>query len=161
MGRQRDPAPDWRREADEEWLAAHSSDTFGGLRRGLARVGLGGTLGEAVSMADTGPFAGAPRNPKLKPESKDYSTVRPAEQRYGHTVVQVDRGPCRRCGAEPAAAERVTCVREDGGRVVVGTVRLCQACGGRPGRPGPAGSATGLAMPATRRARERARRVVL
>jgi hypothetical protein len=145
-----EPEP-WRTEADEEWLAAHSSDSFARVRRALGRVGLGGGLGEAVSQAELGPFGGAPRNPPLRLESKGYSTIRPAAQKYAHTVVQVDTEPCRRCGAEPATAQRVTCVREDGARVVVGTVRLCAACQAPYESP----------MPATARARERARRVVL
>ena len=113
-----------------------------------------GGFGDAVSRAELGPFGGAPRSPALKPESKGYSTVRPAERRYAHTVLQLETEPCRRCGRQPATAQRVTCVREDGERVVVGTIRLCAACQGDSWR-------FRSHMPTTRRARERGRRVVL
>jgi hypothetical protein len=143
----------WRVEADEEWLAEHRSDTFDRVRRLLRRAGVGG-FGEAVSLAELGPFAGAPRNPQLKPESKGYSTIRPADHRYAHTVLALETEPCRACGREPATSQRVTCVREDGARVVVGTVRLCPDCQGDSWR-------FVSHMPAAARARERSRRIVL
>jgi hypothetical protein len=141
----------WRVEADAEWLAAHRSDTFARVRRLL---GSAGTLGDAVSLAELGPFGGAPRNPRLRPDRAAYATIRPAEARYAHTVLAVETAPCRRCGREPATAQRVTCVRESGARVVVGTVRLCAACQGESWR-------FVSHMPRTERARERSRRVVL
>jgi hypothetical protein len=143
----------WRVEADAEWLAEHRSDTFARVRRLLGRAGAG-TLGDAVSLAELGPFGGAPRNPQLRPDRAAYATIRPAEARYAHTALAVDNLPCRRCGREPATAQRITCVRETGDRVVVGTVRLCAACQGDSWR-------FVSHMPRAEDARERSRRVVL
>lgn len=62
-----------RTEADDEWLAGHRSGFMQWLRRRFKR--LGGVAG-AVSYADTGPYAGAPRNPELRVgDEKTYSTV--------------------------------------------------------------------------------------
>ncbi|WP_127504393.1 hypothetical protein [Actinoplanes solisilvae] len=62
-----------RTEADDEWLSGHQSGFIQWLRRRFKR--LGGVAG-AVSYADTGPYAGAPRNPELRVgDEKTYSTV--------------------------------------------------------------------------------------
>jgi hypothetical protein len=143
----------WRVEADAEWLADHRSDTFARVRQLLGRAGAG-TFAGAVSLAELGPFGGAPRNPRLRLDRAAYATVRPAEARYAHTVLAVETAPCRRCGRAPATAQRITCVRESGARVVVGTVRLCAACQGDSWR-------FVSHMPRAEDARERSRRVVL
>jgi hypothetical protein len=150
---ERPAGPDarWRVEADAEWLAERRSGMFARVRRLLGRAGL---LGDAVSQAELGPYGGAPRNPQLRADRAAYATVRPAEARYAHTVLAVETAPCRRCGREPATAQRITCVRESGTRVVVGTVRLCAACQGDSWR-------FVSHMPRVEDARERSRRVVL
>ena len=55
-------ATKWRVEADDEWLATHSSDSFQRLRR---RSRLLRGLAEAMSNAELGPLGGAPRRPQL------------------------------------------------------------------------------------------------
>jgi hypothetical protein len=141
----------WRIEADDEWLARHSSDTFARLRRRLRRFGV---VADAVSNAELGPFAGAPRNPRLKVGGKAYAIVRYAEHRMSHTTVTVDLDACRRCGRQLVQRHTVKCVRENGERVVVGAVRTCPRC--------QADSWMLYSrMPSVNRARRVARRVVL
>ncbi|MEN3307590.1 MAG: hypothetical protein V7603_3792 [Micromonosporaceae bacterium] len=115
----------WRVEADDEWLSAHSSANFDRLRRRFQRFG---RLADAVSHAELGPFAGAPRNPKLKVGGKAYAVVRYAEHRISHTTVTVDLDRCRRCGHRLAERHTMTSIREDGVRIVVGAVRTCRRC---------------------------------
>jgi hypothetical protein len=117
-------ANEWRVEADDEWLAAHSSDTFHRLRR---RTRLMAGLGEALSNAELGPFGGAPRRPVLKIGGKAYSFVRYADHHLTYTVIQVDPVVCRRCGAEVAERHRVQYVRGDT-RISVATVQMCRGC---------------------------------
>jgi hypothetical protein len=141
----------WRVEADDEWLAAHKSDTFARLRRKFARFGL---FGEAFSNAETGPFGGAPRNPRLKLGGKTYAVVRYAEHRISYTAILLDVQRCRRCGLRLVHVHRIKTINEDGSRRVVGTVRMCRRCR----------SNSWLffsRMPAVERARETARKVVL
>lgn len=143
-------ANEWRVEADDDWLAAHSSDTFQRLRR---RTRLLGGLGDAMSNAELGPFGGAPRKPQLKVGSKEYSVVRYADHHLSYTVIQVDPVVCRRCGA--AMAERHLIARmADGVRSPVGSVRVCRNCQAE-------SWLFRSHMPATRRARQWGRKVVL
>ncbi len=141
---------DWRIEADDEWLAAHSSDTFQRLRR---RTRLLTGLGDALSNAELGPFGGAPRRPALKVGGKAYSVVRYVDHHLSYTVIQVDPEVCRRCGAAVAERHLVGRVR-DGVRVTVGAVRMCRNCQAE-------AWLFHSHMPAARRARVRSRRVVL
>ncbi len=141
---------EWRIEADPAWLAAHSSDTFQRLRR---RTRLLGGLGDAMSNAELGPFGGAPRKPQLKIGTKEYSVVRYADHHLSYTVIQVDPVVCRRCGA--AMAERHLIARmTDGVRSPVGSVRMCRNCQAESWM-------FRSHMPATRRARQWGRKVVL
>ncbi|HKT03864.1 MAG TPA: hypothetical protein VJT31_30405 [Rugosimonospora sp.] len=141
----------WRFEADDEWLAAHSSDSFGRLRRRLRPFG---RFADAVSLAELGPFGGAPRNPKLKVGGRAYALVRYAEHYVSHTRIQVVPDRCRRCGHRLAERHVVTRVRETGRRVVVGSVRTCRRC--------QAGSWMFFShMPTVARARRVASKVVL
>lgn len=141
---------EWRIEADPEWLATHSSDTFQRLRR---RTRLLGGLGDATSNAELGPFGGAPRRPQLKIGSKEYSVVRYADHHLSYTVIQVDPVVCRRCGA--SMAERHLIARmTDGVRTPVGSVRMCRNCQAESWM-------FRSHMPATRRARRWGRKVVL
>lgn len=141
----------WRVEADDEWLAAHKSDTFARLRRKFARFGV---LGEAMSNAEMGPFGGAPRNPRLKLGGKTYAFIRYAEHRISYTAIVLDLQSCRRCGRRLVHVHRIKTVREDGTRRLVGTVRMCRRCR--------ASSWLFFSrMPTVERAREVARKVVL
>ena len=142
---------DWRIEADDEWLAAHASDTFERMRRrfrGLGRVS------DAVSLAELGPFGGAPRNPRLKLGGKAYSVVRYVEHRIAYTTVYVDMQHCRRCGWRLAEVHRIARISENGKREIIGAVRACRKC--------QADSWMFYSrMPTTERARVTARKVVL
>jgi hypothetical protein len=117
---------DWRVEADAEWLAAHSSDTFARLRRRMRRFGL---VANAMSQAELGPFGGAPRKPQLKIGGKAYAVVRYAEHHIAYTAIAVDLERCPRCGAKLREVHRVLFVRRDGVRERVGRVRMCRRCG--------------------------------
>jgi hypothetical protein len=143
-------ANEWRIEADDEWLAAHSSATFQRLRR---RTRLLAGVADAMSNAELGPFGGAPRRPTLRVGTKEYSVVRYVDHHLSYTVIQVDPVVCRRCGA--AMAERHLVGRlSNGVRTTVGAVRMCRNCQ----------SEAWLFhshMPATRRARAWGRKVVL
>jgi hypothetical protein len=80
-------AEQWRTEADDEWLATHSSDSFARLRRRIRRFGV---LGDSISHAELGPFGGAPRRPRLKVGGRTYSFVRYVESHVAYTTVHVD-----------------------------------------------------------------------
>lgn len=118
---------DWRTEADDEWLAAHRSTILAQFRKRFrALSGLAG----AVSQAEMGPYGGAPRNPRLRIGGKAYAVVRYAHHRITYTAVLVDLHRCRSCGRRFAETHRVQVVREAGGRVVVGAVKMCRRCQG-------------------------------
>jgi hypothetical protein len=117
----------WRTEADDEWLASHRSTILTQFRRRFRR--LSGFAG-AVSQAELGPYGGAPRNPKLKIGGKAYAVVRYAHHRIAYTAVHVDLHRCRSCGRRFSEVHRVQVVREAGGQVVVGAVRMCRRCQG-------------------------------
>ena len=142
---------EWRIEADDEWLATHRSDTLGRLRRRFAFLG---GIGGAVSEAELGPFAGAPRRPRLRIGGKTYAYVRYTTQHIAYTSIRVDPDRCRRCGQEMVEAHRIGYREGENLRVPVGTVRACRAC--------QADSwSFHSRMPTTVRARWRARKVVL
>jgi hypothetical protein len=145
------PEGEWRVEADDEWVAAHSSANFAKLRMRLKRFGL---LANAMSNAELGPFGGAPRNPRLKVGGRTYAVVRYAQHRLSYTTVSVELERCPRCGRRLVEAHRAARVRADGGRLSVGTVRKCRRCD--------ADSWLFFCrLPATTRARIKARKVVL
>ncbi|MET7421557.1 hypothetical protein [Dactylosporangium sp. NPDC005555] len=101
------------------------SDLMAWLRR---RFRIFGGVAGAVSHADTGPYAGAPRNPTLRVgDEKAYSTVRYTTQHIAYTTVGTDEGDCRRCGQPLADLHRLEYVRGDTG-VPVGAVRACRHC---------------------------------
>jgi hypothetical protein len=118
-------AEQWRIEADDEWLATHSSTNLARLRRRFRRFG---ALGDAISHAELGPLGGAPRRPRLKVGGRSYSYVRYVESHIAYTAVQVDLRRCRRCGRRLTEVHRMTSVDEDGVRVVVGAARACRHC---------------------------------
>src|SRR6266508_3810751 len=142
-------ADDWRVEADDDWLAAHSSDQLARLRRRLSAFG---RFAGAVSQAELGPYGGAPRNPRLTIGRKAYSVVRHVEHHISYTAITVDLERCRRCGQVLAERHRLTRVDHEGVRVVFGALGLCRRC-----------QADAWLfysrMPATARARHRARKV--
>ncbi|MGI5184988.1 hypothetical protein ACQEVZ_52925 [Dactylosporangium sp. CA-152071] len=88
---------------------------------------LGGVAG-AVSYAETGPYAGAPRDPDLRiGDEKSYSTVRYTTQHVAYTTIGAGEGDCRRCGRPLVDLHRLEYVRGDT-RVPVGAVRTCRGC---------------------------------
>jgi hypothetical protein len=142
---------DWRREADDEWLAAHRSANFQRLRR---RVRLLGGLADAMSNAELGPFGGTPRQPRLKIGGKTYAVVRYTTHHIAYTTIHVDPGQCRRCGQQLVEVHRVVYARGEDARTTVGTVRTCRRC--------QADSWLFLSrMPTVTRARRVARKIVL
>ena len=118
-------AEEWRREADDEWLAAHRSANFDRLRR---RVRMLGGLAEGVSNAELSPFGGAPRRPRLTIGGKAYAVVRYTTHHIAYTTVQVDLGVCRRCGQRLVEVHRIVYARGSDTRTTVGTVRTCRRC---------------------------------
>lgn len=142
----------WRTEADDEWLATHRSDHMGWLRR---RLRLLGGVGRAFSNAETGPYAGAPRDPRLRAEDdKAYATVRYSTQRIAYTTTTTDPDECARCGEPLIERHEIEYVRGEDSRVPVGAVRHCRRCQ----------SDSWLfrsAMPTIARARDAARKIVV
>jgi len=141
----------WRVEADDEWHAQHSSDSFARLRRRMRGFG---RFGEAISHADLGPFGGAPRNPRLKLGGREYSYVRYVQHQIAYTVIVIDLERCRVCDRTMVEVHRLRRVHHDGGYQTVGSVRMCRSCQ----------STSWLfhsRMPAVARARLRTRKVVL
>jgi hypothetical protein len=146
-----DRSEQWRVEADDEWLAAHRSTVMAQFRRRFRRMsGLAG----AVSNAEMGPYGGAPRNPTLKLGGKTYAVVRYVHHRIAYTAINVELHPCESCGREIAELDRVVAVRESGGRVTVGSIRMCRACQGDSWM-------FRSRMPAIARARQRSRKIAL
>jgi hypothetical protein len=144
-------AEQWRTEADDEWLSTRRSNALDRLRHLFPGLG---TVGDAMSHAEMGPFAGAPRKPKLKNEDKDYSVVRPAERLVSHTTVHaVDPQRCHRCGRSVETLGLAQ-VDADGERTTAGSVRQCRGCGADSWM-------LRSRMPAVERARRTARKTVL
>ncbi len=142
---------DWRVEADDEWLAAHSSETFQRLRRRARMLGM---VSDAVSSAELGPFGGSPRNPRLRIGGKAYGVVRYARHQITYTTIYVDLDRCRRCGRPLVEVHRMLMLHGDTVRRRVGEVRMCRHCH--------AGSWLFYSrMPTVRRARAIGRKVVL
>jgi hypothetical protein len=117
-------ANSWRVEADDEWLATHTSNTFQRLR-GRSRLLRG--LAEAISNADLGPLGGAPRRPQLKIGGRAYSVVRYVQHVYAYTVIQVDPVRCDRCGCDVAEQHHIKYVRRGEHRSIA-AVRMCRSC---------------------------------
>jgi RNase P subunit RPR2 len=141
----------WRVEADAEWLAKHSSTNFARLRM---RVGKLSGLASAMSNAEMGPYGGAPRKPQLKLGGRAYAVIRYAHHRLSYTTVRVELERCPRCGRPMVEAHNAARVRADGGQVSVGTVRKCRRCDAD-------SWLFASRLPATTRARIKARKVVL
>ncbi|MDQ7904000.1 hypothetical protein RB614_05625 [Phytohabitans sp. ZYX-F-186] len=119
----------WRTEADDQWLAAHSSDAFSRIRRVFHPLAGGA---DAVSHSVLGGmFGGAPRNPQLKVKGVTPEQVRYAERHYAYTTSHVDVGLCRRCGHPLEERHHLLYVDPHGHRQRVGTARACRRCAAR------------------------------
>jgi hypothetical protein len=142
---------EWRTHADDEWLAERRSGFMGWLRRRFRF--LGGVSG-AVSHADTGPYAGAPRDPGLRvDDGKTYSTVRYTTEHVAYTTTAATDGECPRCGGPTAESHGIEYVAGVGRREV-GSVTACPRC--------EAASWLGRSrMPGAARARATSRKTVL
>ena len=87
-----------------------------------------GRIANAFSHADTGPYAGAPRDPDLRVgDEKSYSTVRYSTQHVAYTTIGTDADDCASCGRPLVELHRLEYVRGDT-RVPVGAVRTCHGC---------------------------------
>lgn len=115
----------WRVEADDDWLAAHSSDTFARIRRlygagllnGVSNSVLGGTV-----------IGGTPRRPRLKLDTGHGEQIRYAERQYQYTAVMINYRTCRMCGRRDLVVHRIIMIHSDGQRFRVGTLAKCQRC---------------------------------
>ena len=86
-------------------------------------------LANAVSHADTGPYAGAPRNPSLRVGEEDtYSAVRYSTDRYAYTTTSAHPDECARCGSPLVESHEIEQVQGDEARVAIGAVRTCRSC---------------------------------
>lgn len=116
----------WRTEADDQWLAAHSSDAFSRIRRVFHPLAGGA---DAVSHSVLGGMlGGTPRNPELKVKGVTAEQVRYAEQHYAYTTSQIDLGVCRRCGHTLEERHHLLVVDARGYRQRVGRARACRRC---------------------------------
>jgi hypothetical protein len=85
-------------------------------------------VGGAVSRAEMGPYAGAPRNPELRIDgNKGYSAVRYTTERIAYTTTTATAAQCSRCG-EPLVEEHEIDRVRDGGSIALGAVRTCRGC---------------------------------
>jgi len=86
-------------------------------------------LANAVSHAETGPFAGAPRNPDLRVGEEDtYSAVRYSTDRYAYTTTSAHPDECARCGSPLVESHEIEQVQGDDSRMPVGAVKTCRSC---------------------------------
>jgi len=87
------------------------------------------SVANAVSHADTGPFAGAPRNPNLRIDDENtYATVRYSTDRYAYTSTSTHPDVCARCGSPLVESHDIEQVQGDESRIAVGSVRTCRSC---------------------------------
>ena len=147
-----DPPGQWRTEADDAWAAERRSNLMAWLRRRFPTLG---RVAGAVSLADTGPYAGAPRDPQLRVDNeKTFSTIRQATGKVAYTSTSVAAGRCPDCGQPLVDTHELTHVRDDSTPVSVGSASTCQHCQ-------PDSWLLRSAMPTTSRARDAARRNVV
>lgn len=118
--------PAWRAEADDEWAAERRSRFMGWLRRHFRAFG--GIAG-AVSHADTGPYAGAPRDPSLRlDDEREYSTVRYATGQVTYTTTRSNPAACPRCGQRLVESHEIEYASGDDTVASIGSVRTCRGC---------------------------------
>jgi hypothetical protein len=110
------------------WMADVPTSTF--MSRLRRRFRFFGFVGGAVSHAEMGPYAGAPRNPNLRVGADDagYATVRYSTDRYAYTSTTLNTDECRRCGRPLVQETEIEQVEGEHHRVAVGVVRTCRAC---------------------------------
>ena len=117
----------WRTEADDDWLAEHSSDTFARIRR-IASFGTASATAIADSAA-AGFLLSPPRNPNLRVRDVTAEQVRYAESQYAYTTILiVDNELCPRCGCLYAQVRKLELRAADGHRTRVGEARKCRRC---------------------------------
>lgn len=86
-------------------------------------------VANAVSRAEIGPFAGAPREPNLRIGDEDtYSTVRYSTDRYAYTSTSTHPDECARCGSPLVESHEIEQVQGDDSRLAVGSVKTCRSC---------------------------------
>ena len=118
--------PAWRGEADDEWVAERRSGFMAWLRRRF-RV-LGGVAG-AFSYAETGPYAGAPRNPKTRVDDEQlYSMVRYTTDQVAYITTSTNHDACPACGQPLVEQYEIEYIHGEHTRVPVGAVRTCRGC---------------------------------
>jgi hypothetical protein len=122
------PDRQWRTEADDEWMAERRSTLMAWFRR---RFRMFGGFAGAVSHADLGPYAGAPRNPRLSIDDNDksYATVRYTTNQIAYTRTNTSTDECAVCGESGAETHEVTCMRGEDADTRIGAVRACGNCG--------------------------------
>lgn len=112
--------------SDDEWGAERRSGFMGRLRRRF-RI-LGGVAG-AVSFADTGPYAGAPRNPNLRvDDERTYSTVRYTTNHIAHIATSTTTHVCPKCGSPVAETHEIQHRQGDDIRLRMGATSACRSC---------------------------------
>ncbi|WP_018788726.1 hypothetical protein [Micromonospora sp. CNB394] len=121
------PDQQWRAEADDEWLEERRSSLMGWFRRHFKAFG---GIASAVSHADTGPYAGAPRNPKLKIDDDDkaYATVRYTTNEVAYTATSTSVDQCASCGQPLAETHEIQCRQGEETHTRIGSVRTCSNC---------------------------------
>lgn len=114
-------------QADERWASERRSGAMSWFRR---RFGFMHGIAGAVSHADTGPYAGAPRNPDLRvDDEKTYSTISYAtNQQVTYTSTGTGEQQCPECGRPLAEDHEIVYVEKDDSRVPVGAVKTCRGC---------------------------------
>jgi hypothetical protein len=114
------------REAPDEWRAERRSGFMSWLRR---RFRIFGGVAGAVSYADTGPWAGAPRNPNLRvDDERTYSAVRYTTNHIAHIVTSTSSHVCPKCGLPMAEAHEIQHRQGDDVRLRMGAATACRAC---------------------------------
>lgn len=117
---------EWRAEADDEWLAEHRSELMSRIRRRMPGLGV---VSGAIANAETGPYAGAPRNPRLRvDDGKGYAVVRYSADRIAYTTTSTSVETCRRCGRPLAEQHEIEYVPAGGDAVPLGAVHTCRGC---------------------------------
>ncbi|MEV0896058.1 hypothetical protein [Actinoplanes sp. NPDC049802] len=86
-------------------------------------------VADAVSHADLGPYAGAPRDPDLRiGDEQGYSTVRYATGHIAHIATSVSEDVCPRCGSAMAENHEIQQREGSAVRLRTGSARVCRAC---------------------------------
>ncbi|GAA2642266.1 hypothetical protein GCM10010399_90220 [Dactylosporangium fulvum] len=111
---------------DDDRPAERRSAFMAWLRRRF-RV-LGGAA-NAVSHADMGPYAGAPRNPALHiGDGQGYSTIRYTTEHVAYTSITTNTDGCPRCGRPLAETHEMARSGDGTAPEAVGAVRICRGC---------------------------------